>query len=58
MCTFAIALVLNHPGTISFGGVIHNLVPVTLGNLVGGVLLMGFMYYAVNKPFLDDEEAH
>ncbi|MCM3204088.1 formate/nitrite transporter family protein [Paenibacillus illinoisensis] len=55
MCTFAIALVLNHPGTISFGGVIHNLVPVTLGNLVGGVLLMGFMYYAVNKPFLDDE---
>ncbi|MNC69171.1 Nitrite transporter NirC [compost metagenome] len=55
MCTFAIALVLNHPGTISFGGVLHNLVPVTLGNLVGGVFLMGFMYYTVNKPFLDEE---
>ncbi|HEY4391062.1 MAG TPA: formate/nitrite transporter family protein [Paenibacillus sp.] len=53
MCTFAIALVLHHPGTISFYGVIHNLVPVTIGNLIGGVLLMGFMYYFVNKPFLD-----
>ncbi|ANA82153.1 transporter [Paenibacillus glucanolyticus] len=57
MCTFAIALVLNHPGTISFDGVLHNLIPVTLGNLVGGVLLMGFMYYFVNKPFLDASES-
>ncbi|MEK3785529.1 MULTISPECIES: formate/nitrite transporter family protein [Paenibacillus] len=56
MCTFAIALVLNHPGTISIEGVIHNLVPVTLGNLVGGVLLMGVMYYTVNRPFLDEAE--
>ncbi|MCM3765060.1 formate/nitrite transporter family protein [Neobacillus niacini] len=56
MCTFAIALVLNHPGTISWGGVIHNLVPVTIGNLFGGSLLMAWMYYFVNKPFLDDDE--
>ncbi|MNC64343.1 Nitrite transporter NirC [compost metagenome] len=56
MCTFAIALVLNHPGTISFDGVLHNLIPVTLGNLIGGGLLMGFMYYYVNKPFLDSED--
>jgi nitrite transporter NirC len=54
MCTFAIALVLNHPGTISWGGVIHNLVPVTIGNLFGGVVFMAIMYYYVNKPFLDD----
>lgn len=53
MCTFAIALVLNHPGTISVYGVTHNLIPVTLGNLVGGVILMGFMYHFANKPFLD-----
>lgn len=57
MCTFAIALVLNHPGTISFDGVLHNLIPVTIGNLIGGVLLMGFMYYFVNKPFLDSRES-
>ena len=37
MCTFAIALVLNHPGTISLEGVLHNLIPVTIGNLIGGV---------------------
>ncbi|WP_256757038.1 formate/nitrite transporter family protein [Cohnella sp. WQ 127256] len=54
LCTFAIALVLNHPGTISFDGVMHNLIPVTLGNLVGGGVLMAYMYYYVNKPFLED----
>ncbi|BBI32988.1 formate/nitrite transporter family protein [Cohnella abietis] len=54
LCTFAIALVLNHPGTISFSGVMHNLIPVTLGNLIGGGVLMSYMYYYVNKPFLED----
>ncbi|WP_080844291.1 formate/nitrite transporter family protein [Cytobacillus gottheilii] len=56
MCTFAIAMVLDHPGTISFAGIIHNLVPVTIGNLIGGSLLMGWMYYYVNKPYLDEED--
>lgn len=51
MCTFAIALVLDHPGTVSWYGVFHNLVPVTIGNLIGGGVLMGVMYYYVNKPF-------
>ncbi|OXS53074.1 transporter [Cohnella sp. CIP 111063] len=54
MCTFAIALVLNHPGTITWAGVAHNLIPVTLGNLIGGGLLLGYMYYYVNKPFMED----
>jgi nitrite transporter NirC len=54
MCTFAIALVLNHPGSISWGGVVHNLIPVTIGNLFGGSFMMAFMYYFVNKPFLED----
>ena len=54
MCTFAIALVIPHPETISMAGVIHNLIPVTLGNLVGGVGMMGFMYYHANKPFFDE----
>lgn len=56
MCTFAIALVLHHPGTISVSGVIHNLVPVTIGNLIGGGLFMAVMYYYVNKPFLNEIE--
>ncbi|WP_251555463.1 formate/nitrite transporter family protein [Neobacillus muris] len=54
MCTFSIALVLDHPHTISWGGIIRNLIPVTIGNLLGGSLLMAFMYYFVNKPFLEE----
>ncbi|WP_368659028.1 formate/nitrite transporter family protein [Metabacillus halosaccharovorans] len=54
MCTFAIAFVSDPPETFTFAGVVHNLVPVTLGNLVGGGVLMGWMYYYVNKPFMND----
>ncbi|MCY9662682.1 formate/nitrite transporter family protein [Paenibacillus chondroitinus] len=54
MCTFAIALVLHHPGTITMGGVLHNLIPVTLGNIIGGAVLMGVMYYYVNKPYFEE----
>ncbi|MFD0589753.1 formate/nitrite transporter family protein [Paenibacillus sp. GCM10027627] len=51
MSTFSIALVLGYPG-ISPGDVIHNLIPVTLGNLIGGSLLMAVMYGYANKPYL------
>lgn len=34
------------------GGVIHNLVPVTIGNLIGGAVFMAMMYYYANKPYL------
>lgn len=56
LCTFAIALVLDHPGTISVQGVIRNIVPVTLGNLVGGCLLMGGVYAYLNPQQLNDTE--
>jgi nitrite transporter len=56
MCTFAIALVLNHPGTISIAGVLHNLIPVTIGNMIGGGLMMGWMYHYANKPFFSEQE--
>jgi nitrite transporter NirC len=49
MCTFAIALVLEHSEAISWGGVLHNLIPVTIGNLIGGSVLMGVMYNYVNR---------
>lgn len=54
MCTFAIALVVDHPDTISFAGVGYNLLPVTLGNLIGGGVFMAYMYHYVNKPFMDE----
>lgn len=56
MCLFAISLILDHPDTISFGGAIRNLIPVTIGNIIGGNFLMGWMYYFVNKPFMDMED--
>jgi nitrite transporter NirC len=49
MCTFAIALVLEHSEAISWGGVFHNLIPVTIGNMIGGSVLMGGMYNYVNR---------
>jgi nitrite transporter len=51
LCTFAISLVVPHPDTINMAGVVYNLVPVTIGNLIGGTIFMAFMYYYVNKPF-------
>lgn len=56
MCTFAISLVLNHSESVSFAGVIHNLVPVTLGNLIGGGVLMGVVYHYMNQPFFAEYE--
>lgn len=56
MCTFAIALVLNQDPAINFVSVIRNIIPVTIGNLIGGVFFMGFMYYFINKPFIKENE--
>ncbi|MFN2744779.1 MULTISPECIES: formate/nitrite transporter family protein [Bacillus] len=56
MATFAVALVTDHPETISLAGAVHNIIPVTLGNLVGGAFMMGFMYNYANKPEANGEE--
>ena len=56
MCSFAIALVHQHPETVSFMAILRNLVPVTIGNLIGGEFMMGIMYYYANKPFLSEIE--
>ncbi|MDA1476840.1 formate/nitrite transporter family protein [Bacillus changyiensis] len=50
MSVFAISLVSPHPDTVSLAGAIHNLIPVTLGNLVGGAVMMGLLYHYANKP--------
>lgn len=55
MCTFAIAFVSNPPDSFTLAGVIHNLIPVTLGNVIGGGILMGWMYYYVNKPIFEEK---
>ena len=48
MTLLAIGLLQPHPATISVGGMVHNLLPVTLGNIVGGALFVGGAYWFAN----------
>jgi nitrite transporter len=51
MVTFSMALFVNHPESITLMGAAHNLVPVTLGNIIGGGFFVGFLYvYLASKP--------
>ena len=34
---------------ITISGIVHNLVPVTLGNIVGGAGLVGAVYWAIYR---------
>ncbi len=49
MTIFSISLFTAHPETVSVMGMISNLVPVTLGNMVGGAIIMGGGYYYIGK---------
>jgi nitrite transporter NirC len=50
MTLLALALIGNHPDTISIAGMVHNLVWVTLGNIVSGAGFMGVAYWYVSQP--------
>ncbi len=54
--TFAVTIGTQHPDAITISDVVHNIIPVTLGNLLGGTLFMAFMYHYLNKPFMGIEE--
>jgi nitrite transporter NirC len=45
MTLLGIGLLQEHPDTVSWGGFVHNLVPVTLGNIVSGALFVGAAYW-------------
>jgi nitrite transporter NirC len=45
MFTFAMALIGEHPKDITLAGAAHNLLWVTLGNLVGGSVFMAAGYW-------------
>lgn len=53
MCTFAISYVMYHPDSVTINGVIHNLIPVTIGNLIGGGGFMAWMYFYANKANIE-----
>jgi len=43
---------------ITVGGIIHNLVPVTLGNIVGGAGLVGAMYWTIYRTAFGQDNAN
>src|SRR5699024_758631 len=48
---FSLALLQQHPDTISLAGAIHNLIPATLGNMVGGGFFVGATYYYLERGY-------
>lgn len=47
MTVLSIGLMLPHSEAISLMGFMNNLIPVTLGNIVGGAVVLGFGYWYV-----------
>ncbi|AYA76550.1 transporter [Bacillus sp. Y1] len=57
MALFGIALMVPHPETITIGSAIHNIIPVTIGNLIGGSIFVGAFYVYLNKkPVVKDKK--
>lgn len=52
MTLFSIALLGEHPATVSLAGMAHNLLWVTLGNAVAGSLFMAGGYWYASRPAL------
>jgi nitrite transporter NirC len=50
MTLLGIALFQPHGAAVSVGGFVHNMVPVTLGNVLGGGLFVGAAYWLANQP--------
>lgn len=52
MTLLGIALLSEHPDTISIGGLFYNLFWVTLGNIVSGAFIMGVGYWTMSRPIM------
>ena len=58
MTLLAMALFVPHePGLVSWMGFAHNLVPVTLGNLVGGAVFVAGSYWFATREAAERAEA-
>lgn len=49
MTLLSISLFSPHPEVITWAGFWHNLIPVTLGNTVGGAIVLGASYYYIGR---------
>lgn len=46
---FSLSLMHAHPDTITLSGAIANLIPTTLGNLIGGGVMVGYVYSKLHR---------
>lgn len=52
MTLLSLSLMIPHPGTVSLTGLVANLVPVTIGNIIGGAVFVGAAYWFANSEKL------
>ena len=57
MTIFVIALLGEHPATVSLGGMAHNLLWITLGNALAGTMFMGAGYWRAMPQALTEKTA-
>lgn len=50
MTIFSMSLLMPHTDPVSFAGMLQNLIPVTIGNFIGGGLVLGAGYFYLGKP--------
>ncbi|MFC4100708.1 formate/nitrite transporter family protein [Paenibacillus xanthanilyticus] len=49
MTLLSISLLIPHPDTVSLAGMVHNLIPVSLGNILGGAVIVGVGFWYIAK---------
>ncbi len=49
MTIFSIGLLMDHSDSVSIMGMFGNLIPVTIGNFIGGAVLVGGTYYYMGR---------
>jgi nitrite transporter NirC len=50
MTLLVIALMGDHPDTVTWGGLVYNLVWVTVGNIIAGAGIMALGYWSMSRP--------
>ncbi|MBS4219655.1 formate/nitrite transporter family protein [Bacillus sp. FJAT-49711] len=54
LVSFSLVLIIPHPETITIAKAIHNIIPATFGNIIGGALFMGALYTWLNTKKAKD----
>ncbi|MFA9556814.1 formate/nitrite transporter family protein [Evansella sp. AB-rgal1] len=55
MAILGLALIHPSPDTVTFAGYLSNLIPVTLGNMVGGTIFVGCLYWIISPQRKEKE---